>query len=191
MMGGKNEMGGMWQNVLFGRKYSCDMRFYMFLCQCLLRARLPLPPLEISVKTYTNGRVVRGRYTTPVALSHFLSLPAAIQDALVQRLGFLPADVRVKYLPPADTSTDIIFGQDGPTGKIYLDYLDRSYDPHMLCLESTGRIKYYRMRPGSRNWLDVTDAAGDRIGVHIRINGANGVYWYGIAADYTSEYIRP
>jgi hypothetical protein len=114
-----------------------------------------------------------------------------LQEKVFHDLGFHLSNFREEMSRLNIGNTDIIFGQDGKTGKVYFDYLDRPVDPLLVCYESTGRLKFYRKCPGRPNWLLVTDAEGKPMGVHIRINGDAGIFWYGIGPDYTTVYLRP
>ena len=189
----------MYDNGLnFLHRYKCSTWLYTYIktLRSLVLKRPVFLPVEISVKRFTDGRVVLGRYTITMRLVEFQSLPGHVQKRIFRYLGFNLKDYQGHMF---DRNADIIFGQDGNVGKIYFDRLDDPLDPHLICYESTGRVKYYRPQFLSKNWLglnicnglNVFDEAGQRIGVHLRVNGDQGVYWYGIAADYTTEYRRP
>jgi hypothetical protein len=177
-------------NFEFLKAYQCSTELYHFIQLCKKRHGFQsVLPLETSVKTYTDGRVEKGRYTLAISLVEFLRYEQVEQEVIFQALGFNRADFTNHLTPSVSGNTDIILGQDGQKGKIYFDYLDRPWDPHLICYESTGKIKYYRMKvPPNR--LYIYDINGSLIGVHIRINGEEGIYWYGISANYTTLYFR-
>ena len=170
-------------------KHQCNPEIYDYVSELK-----PGLPVEVSIKRYLSGEIKMGRWTLFIGLSTWTTFSTAQQRLIFSMLGFSNPDLFDLPLKQADRETDIILGQDGATGKVYFDYLDRPVDPHLICYESTGRIKYYRMKKTEsnwRNWLYVYNEQGEHIGIHVRINGENGVYWYGIGPDSATTYLRP
>jgi len=176
----------------FLKRFKCKTALYEYIYHCKVQlsfhANVEQFQVEASVK-YKNGKSYFGRYTIPILLDEFLEYTLDQQETLFKAVGFQREDFRLK-LKKRSTS-DIIFGFDGPTGKLYFDHLDEPTDPHIVCYESTGKRKYYRFQKGSQTRLDVTDDSGTRIGIHIRINGENDIYWYAIGPDSFTMYFRP
>ena len=179
----------------FLSKFNCNPALYNYVHSCKMHLKLRLKDypvekihLETSVKTAQSVKTWQsGRFTIPLPLDEFLAYTAEEQATLFRAVGFNRHDFTLK----TGTSSDIIFGFDGEKGKLYFDRLDEPQDPHIVCYEAQGKIKYYRYQPGSQTRLNVTDASGKKIGIHIRINGEENVYWYGINKEGFTFYIRP
>ena len=176
----------------FLKRFKCTTAFYNYIYQCKVQLAFHSKVEQIQVETsvkYKNGQEFTGRYTLPILLDEFLEYTLDQQETIFKAVGFKREDFRLK-LNKGSTS-DIIFGFDGPKGKLYFDHLDEPTDPHIVCYESTGKRKYYRFQKESTTRLDVTDDTGKRIGIHIRINGENNIYWYAIGPDSFTIYYRP
>ena len=176
----------------FLKRFKCTTAFYNYIFECKVQLAFHSKVEQIQVETsvkYKNGIPFTGRYTLPILLDEFLEYTLDQQETIFKAVGFKREDFRLK-LNKGSTS-DIIFGFDGPKGKLYFDHLDEPTDPHIVCYESTGKRKYYRFQKESTTRLDVTDDTGKRIGIHIRINGENNIYWYAIGPDSFTVYYRP
>jgi len=175
------------EDLNFLKRFKCDTTFYNYIHQCKLHLSLKsnVPQVEqIHIETsvkYKDGVTYMNRYTLPILLDEFLEYTTEEQETIFKAVGFERQNFLLKL--KKGTTTDIIFGFDGSKGKLYFDYLDEPIDPHIICYESTGIRKYYRFQKDSTTRLDVTDEKGQRIGIHIRINGENNIYWYSIGRD--------
>ena len=177
----------------FLKTFKCDTTFYNYIYQCKvhlsLKSNMPVEHIhvETSVK-YKEGVPYMNRYTLPIFLDEFLEYTIEEQETIFKAVGFERQNFQLQL--KKGTTTDIIFGFDGSKGKLYFDHLDEPTNPHIICYESTGKRKYYRFKKDSITRLDVTDETGKRIGIHIRINGENNVYWYSIGPDSITLYYR-
>lgn len=152
--------------------------------------------VETSYKVQPDGTTIWNRYVIPILLSEWYRYTEEDQQTVCSAVGFNPGSVRqilANHKKQITPSTDIIFGQEGNKGKIYLDFDTNS----LVCYESNRTTTkptktYTQTDKGAADVLIVKDSDGNTLGTHTRnTDGKNNVYWISHVKSGTSYYTRP
>ena len=197
-------------NLKYLKDNNCDDTLYKLVEYAASRAGglQYLVRVEGSTKESSKEQV-SDRCTVTMRLWQWDSYRKEDQDLVLSCLHFTREQLTnfiADYLPLVNTSTDIIFGKAESAGKIYLDFCKIKSDSSglaLVCMESTGKIKYYVS----------TKDKGVPLGTHISYSSINGenpvpetvhyppqpgqeyngypVYWQGEGLQSKTYYTRP
>jgi len=151
--------------------------------------------VETSTKITPSGKHIRDRYVIPILLSEWNTYTVEQQSSILKKVGFSRSQLHQitdNHKEQIGKGTDIILGQEGNKGKIYLDFDSME----LVCYEQgqplVSPTKTYK--PEGNNGSDtliVRDNNDNILGTHKRVNINKDIYWISNLKSGTSYYTRP